>query len=92
MYRLRFQSYKVLTNVGTFFYHKRNNESLFFPLDSFLFFKSLEEGANKKQLISVLENEYELTESECIQITQDTLDSLSKYNLIETLPLAPQPN
>lgn len=46
----------------------------------------------KKQLISVLENEYELTESECIQITQDTLDSLSKYNLIETLPLAPQPN
>lgn len=48
MYRLRFQSYKVLTNVGTFFYHKRNNESLFFPLDSFLFFKSLEEGANKK--------------------------------------------
>jgi hypothetical protein len=77
--------FKVLTNVGTFFYHKHYSSSHFYPLDCEAFFDSLFDGASKEKLVDVLLSEYDLSESECIQICQDAIDSLNKENLLQDI-------
>jgi 20S proteasome alpha/beta subunit len=77
--------YRVLTNVGTFFYHKHLSSSHFYPLDCAEFFEALFNGSTSEQLVEILLNEYDLSESECIQICKDAIDSLNKENLLKDI-------
>jgi hypothetical protein len=77
--------YRVVLQVGTFFYHKHYSSSHFYPLDCEAFFQSLFDGASKEKLVDVLLSEYDLSESECIQICQDAIDSLNKENLLQDI-------
>jgi len=88
IYGLNDVKYRVLTNVGTFFYDRKKSETHFYPLDSELFFDALASGTTVQKLAEILTNEFELEKKQCIQIATDTLNSLQQVHLITTDEIA----
>ena len=80
-------SYKLI--YGSFiclipnFFNIRTNESHFYPIDSLLFIGALKDGATVEQLKDKLLEEFELSDSEAVKLTEDAINSFKSDGLVE---------